>query len=118
MAGPFVYLGDGGGGQAQGGNTGAVTGADGQVAGNGEGFDRQGAQANLAALLVEKLPLGAVDAAGVVGQDGLQGVGYARVGGAQGRAPRRAGGGRSAGRWRRRSRASLRRRNFGGDFSG
>ena len=34
---------------------------------------------------MEQPPLGAVDALGIVGEDGLQGVGYAPVGGAQGR---------------------------------
>ena len=49
----------------------------------------------------EDAPLGAVDPAGVVGEDELQGVGHALVGGAQGRQghglaeddPRVAGGG-------------------------
>ena len=71
MAGPLVGLGDGGCGQAQGGDA----GAGGQVAGYGEGLRRQGPQAHLAAPFVEKLPLGTVDAPGVVGEDGLQGVG-------------------------------------------
>ena len=83
MAGPFVYLGDGGGDQAQGGNTGAGAGADGQVAGHGEGFRRQGTQVHVAAPAFKEPPLGAVDAPGVVGEGGLQGVGHAPVGGAQ-----------------------------------
>ena len=39
-------------------------------------------QAHLAVPVVEQPPLGAVDTAGVVGEDGLQGVGDALVGGA------------------------------------
>ena len=85
VAGPFVYLGDGGGGQAQGGNTGAGAGADGQVAGYGEGFRRHGTQVHVAAPAFKEPPLGAVDAAGVVGEDGRKGVGHAPVGGPQGR---------------------------------
>ena len=85
MAGSLVDLGDGGGGEAQGGNTGAGAGADGQVAGDGEGFRRQGAQVHAASPAFKEPPLGAVDAAGVVGEDGLQCVGHALVGGAQGR---------------------------------
>ena len=46
-----------------------------QVTGDGEGFGRQGAEVHRVAPFVEKLPLGAVDAPGVVGEDGLQGVG-------------------------------------------
>ncbi len=80
-----MRLGYGGGGQAQGGNAGAITGAGGQVAGHGAGLRRQGAEAYVATPAVEKLPLGGVDPAGVVGKDGLQGVGHALVGGAQGR---------------------------------
>ena len=115
MAGPFVYLRDGATRQAQGGNTGAGAGADGQVAGHGEGFRRQGAQVHAAAPFVEQPPLGAVDAAGVVGEDGRKGVGHPLVGGAQGRRGsgragndlRVAGGGHGAG---------LQRRDFRGDF--
>ena len=43
MAGPLMGLGDGAGGQAQGGNAGVITGAGGQVAGHGKGARRQGA---------------------------------------------------------------------------
>ena len=92
VAGPFVYLGDGATRQAQGGNTGAGAGADGQVAGHGEGFRRHGTQVHVAAPAFKEPPLGAVDPAGVVGEDGLQGVGHAPVGGPQGRR-----GGRRAG---------------------
>ncbi len=80
-----MRLGYGGGGQAQGDNAGAITGAGGQVAGHGAGLRLQEAKAYVATPAVEKLPLGGVDPAGVVGEDGLQGVGHARVGGAQGR---------------------------------
>ena len=76
MASPIVGLGDGATHQAHGGNAGAITGADGQVAGNSEGFGRQGVQAHLAAPFVEETPLGTVDAPGVVGEDGLQGIGH------------------------------------------
>ena len=85
MSGPFMRLGYGGGGQAHGGDTGAGAGAGGQVAGHGEGLRRQGAEAHLVAPAVEKLPLGLIDALGVVGEDGLQGFGHALVGGAQSR---------------------------------
>ena len=79
MAGPLVGFGD----------AGAGIGADGQVAGHGEGFRRQGAQAYAATPVGEESPLGAVDAAGVVGEDGIQSVGHALVGSAQ---HRRSGG--------------------------
>ena len=85
MAGPFVYLGDGGGGQAQGGDGGAIAGAHCQVAGDGEGLRRQGWEAHRVAPVFKDAPLGGVDAPGVVGEDRLQGVGHALVGGAQGR---------------------------------
>ena len=92
VAGPLVGLGDGGGGQAHGGDGGAIAGAGGQVAGDGEGFRRQGVETHLAIPIGEEPPLGAVDAAGVFGEDGLQGGGNAPVGGAQGRrCGRRAG---------------------------
>ena len=83
MSGPLVGLGDGATRQAQCGNAGPGAGADRQVTGHGEGFRRQGMQAHLGAPFVEKLPLGLIDAPGVVGEDGLQGVGHAPVGGAQ-----------------------------------
>ena len=70
---PLVDLGDGGRGQAQGGDAGA-----------GAGARRQGAQVHVAAPVVEQPPLGAVDAPGVVGEDGPQGVGHAPVGVPQG----------------------------------
>ena len=92
MSDQFMRFGYSGGGQAHGGNAGAITGADGQVAGHGEGFGRQGVPAHLAAPFVEKLPLGLIDALGVVGEDGLQGVGHPLVGGAQGRRSRRGAG--------------------------
>ena len=69
MAGPLVDLGDGGGGQAHGGDARAGAGAGGQVAGDGEGFRRQGVETHLAIPIGEEPPLGAVDAAGVVGQE-------------------------------------------------
>ena len=93
-------LGDGGGDQAQGGDADAGTGAGGQVTGHGEGLRRQGAEAHRVAPAGEYAPLGAVDAAGVVGEDGLQGVGHALVGGAQGRRQRRVDRERYEGRWR------------------
>ena len=43
------------------------------------------APAHVGARASEDAPLDAVDALGVVGEDGLQGVGHALVGGAQGR---------------------------------
>ena len=49
------------------------------------GFRRQGAETHVATPVVENLPLSLIDAAGVVGEDGLQGVGHALVGGPQGR---------------------------------
>ena len=56
------------------------------------GFRRQGTQVHLVAPAGEDAPLGAVDPAGVVGEDRLQGVGHTLVGGAQGRrSGRRAG---------------------------
>ena len=91
MAGPFVYLGDGGGGQAQGGDGGAIAGPHCQVAGDGEGLRRQGWEAHRVAPFVEQPPLCAVDPAGVFGEDGLQGGGNALVGDAQ----RREGRGRA-----------------------
>ena len=81
---PLVSLGDGGGGQAQGGNAGASTGANRQIAGHGEGLSWQGAQVHAAAPAFKEPPLGAVDAAGVVGEDGRKGVCHAPVGGPQG----------------------------------
>ena len=95
MAGQLVDLGDGGGDQAQGGDAGAITGADRQVAGYGEGLGRQGAQVHVAAPFVEKLPLDLIDTPGVVGEDGLQGVADALVGGAAAPGGTGAGGGRS-----------------------
>ena len=73
MAGQLVGLGDGGGGQAQGGHAGAGAGAGSQVADDGEGIGRQGREAYLVAPSFKEPPLGAVDPAGVVGEDGLQG---------------------------------------------
>ena len=70
-------LGDGGGGQAQGGEAGAGARTGGQVTGDGEGLHRQVREAYVAAPFVKKLPLGLVDAVGVVGEDGLQGGGDA-----------------------------------------
>ena len=89
MAGPLVGLGNGAGGQAHSGDAGAGAGPHRQVAGHGEGIRRQGAEAYVAAPVVEQTPLGAVEAPGVVGEDGLQGVGHAPVGGAQDRRRRR-----------------------------
>ena len=83
MSGPFMRLGDGGGGQAHGGNAGAITGADGQVTGHDEWLCRQGAQAHVATPVNEQALLGTVDAAGVVGEDRLQGGGDALVSSAQ-----------------------------------
>ena len=80
---PLVGLGDGGRGQAQGGDAGAGSGAGGQVAGHGEGLGRQGREAHLVAPAGEQFPLCAIDAPGVVGQDRLQGVGHALVSGPQ-----------------------------------
>ena len=72
-------------------------GAGGQVAGHGEGLGRQGPEAHLVAPAGEDAPLGPVDPAGVAGEDRLQGVGHAPVGGAQfGRQGRGFNGGRSA----------------------
>ena len=85
MAGPLVGLRDGATHQVHGGNARAITGADGQVAGHGEGFGRQGAQSHQVAPAGEESPLSGVDALGVVGEDGLQGRGHAPVGGAQSR---------------------------------
>ena len=98
--------------------TGAITGAGGQVAGHGEGFRREEAQSYLAAPTGEQPPLGAVDASGVVGEDRLQGVASALVGGAQssGRITRLIGG-RSVDCLRRWSWGSLRRRDFEGAIS-
>ena len=83
VARPLMGLGDGGGGEPHGGDAGAGAGAGSQVAGDGEGLRRQGREAYVATPVGEQPPLGAVDAAGVVGEDGLQGVGHALVGGAQ-----------------------------------
>ena len=80
-----MRLGNGAGGEPHSGDAGAGVGAGGQVAGHGEGFRRQGAQVHVAAPAFKEPPLGAVDAPGVVGEDRLQGVGHALVGGAQGR---------------------------------
>ena len=56
------------------------------------GFHRQGQEAHLAAPVGEQPLLGAVDAPGVVGEDGFQGGGDTLVGGAQRRrSGRRAG---------------------------
>ena len=85
MAGQLMGLADGGRGQAHRGDGGAGTGPDGQVAGHGERFRRQGRETHRVAPFVEQPPLGGVDAPGVVGEDGLQGIGHALVGGAQGR---------------------------------
>ena len=85
MVGPFVHFGDGGGGQAQSGDAGTGIGPDGQVAGHRQWIGRQGAQVHRVAPAGEYAPLGAVDALGIVGEDGLQGVGHPLVGGAQGR---------------------------------
>ena len=76
-------LGDGGGGEPHGGDAGAGAGAGSQVAGDGEGLRRQGREAYVATPVGEQPPLGAVDALGVVGEDGLQCRGHALVGGAQ-----------------------------------
>ena len=100
MAGPIVGLGDGADGEAHGGNAGAIAGADGQVAGDGEGFGRQGRETHRVAPVSEESPLGGVNAPGVVGEDGFQGVGHAPVGGAQGPAGPQAPGGRSGCWWR------------------
>ena len=83
MAGPLVGLGDGGRGKPQRRDAGAGTGAGGQVSGHGEGLRRQGREADLVAPAGEDSPLGLVDAPGVVGEDGLHGLGDAPVGGAQ-----------------------------------
>ena len=56
--------------------------------GHGEGFCRQRREAHVVAPVGEQFPLCAIDAPGVVGEDGLQGVGHALVGGAQGRQSR------------------------------
>ena len=80
VAGPLVDLGDGATRQAHSSDAGAGTGADGQVAGHDEGFRRQGRETHRVAPFVEQPPLDAVDAAGVVGEDGLQGGGDALVG--------------------------------------
>ena len=89
---------DGAGGQAHGRDAGATTGQGGQVAGHGEGLRRQKLEAHVATPVGEESPLGGVDAAGVACEDGLQGVGHAPVGGAQGRrSGRRAGNDLGAG---------------------
>ena len=97
MAGPLVGLGDGGCGQAECCDTGAGIGAGSQVAGYGEGVPPAGCGGLRRHTVVEQPPLGAVDALGIFGEDGLQGVGRPgrrRAGPAQ----RREGGGRSGGR--------------------
>ena len=67
-------------------DAGAGASAGGQVAGHGEGLGRKrDAVRPQSHHSVEEAPLGPVDAVGVVGEDGLQGVGHALVGGAQGR---------------------------------
>ena len=76
---PLVGFGDSGGGQAHGGDA----GAGGRVAGYGEGLSGERLQANLVAPAFKDAPLGLIDAAGVVGEDRLQGFGHALVGGAQ-----------------------------------
>ena len=58
VAGPLVGLGDGAGGEAQGGNAGAIAGPHRQVTGDGEGFGRQGAEVHRVAPFSEKLSLG------------------------------------------------------------
>ena len=80
---PLVGLGDGAGDQPQGGDGGAGARPGCQVAGHGGGLGRQGAEAHVATPVGEEPLLGAVDALGVVGEDGLQGVGHAPVGGEQ-----------------------------------
>ena len=81
---PLVGFRDGRHGQPQRRDAGAGTSAGGQVAGHGEGLGRQGLQSHLATPASEKFPLGVVNAPGVVGEDGLQGLGHALIGGAQG----------------------------------
>ena len=71
-----------------------------QVTGHGQGFRRRGTQADVATPAGEEPPLRGVDAPSVVGEDGLQGVGHALVGGTQSRQGRGFLGGRS-GCWRR-----------------
>ena len=78
-------LGDGATRQAHGGDAGAGAGAGGHVASHSEGLGGKRRETDLVAPAGEKPPLGVVDAAGVVGEDGLQGIGHALVGGAQGR---------------------------------
>ena len=56
-------------------------GPGGQVAGHGEGLGGQGREAHLAAPAGEQSPLGVVGAAGVAGEDRLQGLGHPLVGG-------------------------------------
>ena len=51
------------------------------MTGHGEGLRREGREADLVAPASEDAPLGTVDAAGVVDEDGLQGIGHALVGG-------------------------------------
>ena len=110
MSGPLMGLGDG-----RRGDAGAVTGAGGQVAGDGEGFRRQGREVHIATPVGEQFPLCAIDAPGVDGEDRLQGGGDALVGGAQGRQGRGWAGDDCQGRrwsW------VLRRGDKGRDFSG
>ena len=95
---------------------GGGSGAHCQVAGHGESVGRHPLQPHVVAPAGEESPLGAVDAAGIVGEDGLQGIGHALVGGAQSRRSggragddlvasgggyRRVSGGGIAGRFRR-----------------
>ena len=54
-----------------------------QVARHGEGLRRQGTQVHLVAPAFEDTPLGAVDPAGVVGEEGREGVGHGFLGGPQ-----------------------------------
>ena len=112
---PLTRFRDGRRGQPDGGDGCAGVRPGGQVARHGEGLRWQGSEARLAAPVVEQTPLSPVDPVGVVGENGLQGVGHALVCGAQGRQVLGPGGGRSAGRrwW---SWTCLRRRDFSGDF--
>ena len=71
----LVRLGDGGGGQAQGGDAGAGTGPHRQVTGRRQWIGRQGSEVQVATPAGEESPLGGVDAPSVVGEDGLQGGG-------------------------------------------
>jgi len=80
---PLVGFRDGRRGQPDGGDAGAGAGPGGQVAGHGEGLRRQSNEPDLVAPAGEDAPLGPVDAAGVVGEDRLQGVGHALVGSPQ-----------------------------------